>query len=120
MYYHIIRHFRRRQDYTPVKIQIPFAAAAQEIQRIVEKKAGWIVKKREELAKHQTERQSRQLSDGRRLLFQGEPYSLRIITGEAKKKQKTENRVEISGKTIIVYTDQESQAEVYSHCLSDL
>ncbi len=100
-----------------ILVKAPLQVSEQEIQRIVEKKAGWIVKKREELAKHQTERQSRQLSDGRRLFFQGEPYSLRIITGEAKKKQKTENRVEISGKTIIVYTDQESQAEVYHNLI---
>lgn len=100
-----------------ILVKAPLQASAEEIQSIVEKKAGWILKKREELANCQEKKESRELTEGKWLLFQGEAYALRIAAKEQNRQRESDSSVEISGRTIIVYAKKEIETEVRRNLL---
>lgn len=83
-----------------VLVKAPDQITEEELQKILEKKAGWIVRKRQELARRHPDQEFPQgLAEGRPLLYQGREYSLRILTGQK------EEKIELSHGELLVHTD---------------
>jgi len=95
-----------------ILVKAPVQISHDEIQKIVEKKAGWIVKKRKELAKYQPQKEPQELADGRQLWYQGNPYVLQILTKADTKQENSGRNVELSAGKLKVYTEQGQEAEV--------
>jgi len=95
-----------------ILVKAPVQISHDEIQKIVEKKAGWIVKKRKELAKRQAQKEPQELADGRQLWYQGNPYVLQILIKADSKKGNSGRNVELSAGKLMVYTEQGQEAEV--------
>lgn len=94
-----------------VLVKAPMQRSYDEIQAIVEKKAGWIVKKRKELAKYQTQKEPGELMDGRQLWYQGKAYELQIFTKADRKEGASDTSVELAEGKISVYTEQGQEEE---------